>query len=213
MTTSLEEGLLLMTPDELLRTLPTGSVPADAYDRILRKVRRARRRRSIAAAASSGLLVVGVAVTAVHLGQDPRTPPAVLDTGAVPAVPLLNVPALHLLASPVTTRSPQQAEDGPGLRLVTGSGALCTSDRAAVYGSRASFGSPFRDLGRLPAGAEIAVTGVAPTCTYHVVKNYRATTDARAVLRQLHGRELALVTHDPFGSRAGVLVVIAHRYP
>lgn len=131
-------------------------------------------------------------------------------SGVVPAgtpIGVLEIPALDLHQALFQGSTSEQTVDGPGLKSDTAFPGA--SGNAVVVGRRATFGAPFRDLGKLEVGDEITVaTGLGKArFTVDVV---RRSDDPASTIANAASR-ITLVTSDPALTPTRQIVVSAAR--
>ena len=143
---------------------------------------------------SPQLRQVGDAVAPVSGVIEPGTP-----------IGLLDIPRIDVHQVLVQGSSSAQTVDGPGLKSDSAFPGQVGS--SLVVGRRASFGAPFRDLGRLRVGDRIQVTTGLGRKTF-VVDLVRHSDDPAEKLKNVKSR-LTLVTSDPAFTPTRQVVVSA----
>jgi sortase A len=106
---------------------------------------------------------------------------------------VLEIPRLGLRQALIQGSSAEQTAKGPGLKSDTAFPGQ--AGNSFVVGRRASFGAPFRDLGRLQVDDEIKVVTGQGTSTFKV-DLVRFSDSAKTELSNVASR-LTLVTSDP----------------
>ncbi len=139
------------------------------------------------------------------LGFDTNGKPVGIRAGS--PVALLKLPTLDVTKIVVEGTGAEELKRGPG--HVPTSPLPGQSGHAILAGRRATFGSPFADIGRLARGDPIETVTPLGRSTYRVRESRTVTTGEATKLAEAPGSLLTLLTSQPGSQGDRALAVVA----